>query len=88
MDVDRRLDLAPDNSYFAVGYPNDTLDITYTCPDGDPFTAPYAAMNEFLRTDAKYIRRQPAPNGTISGSASATRGDTSLNWSWALKPLI
>jgi hypothetical protein len=88
-DAESTLDLAPDHSYFAVGYPNGTLDVTYTCPGQDgSFTMPYTAMNEFLRTDAKFVRRQPAPNGTISGSASATRDGTALKWTWALKPLI
>jgi hypothetical protein len=88
-DAESALDLAPDDSYFAVGYPNDELDVTYTCPGEDgSFTMPYTAMNEFLRTDAKFVRRMPGPNGTISGTASATRDGKSLKWTWALKPLV
>jgi hypothetical protein len=88
-DAESALDLAPDHSYFAVGYPNDTLDVTYTCPGQDgSFTTTYTAMNEFLRTDAKFVRRMPGPNGTINGSASATRDGTALKWTWALKPLV
>jgi hypothetical protein len=88
------LDLAPDDSYYAVGFPGATLDVTYTCPGSDPFTVPYAAMNEFLRTNPPVVRRQPSPNGTISGSASAVSGPSpvgeskALKWSWALKPQL
>jgi hypothetical protein len=85
-DSESTLDLAPDNSYFAVGYPNDTLDVTYTCPGSDPFTMPYTAMNEFLRTNPGFQRRQPAPNGVIAGTASATREGKQLSWTWSLTP--
>jgi hypothetical protein len=87
-DAESTLDLAPDDSYFAVGFPNATLDVTYTCPDSDPFTMTYTAMNEFLRTNPGFQRRQPGPNGTVSGTATSTKGDTALKWTWALKPLI
>jgi hypothetical protein len=88
------LDLAPDDSYYAVGFPGATLDVTYTCPGSDPFTVPYAAINEFLRTNPPVVRRQPSPNGTISGSASAVSGPSpvgdskALKWSWALNPQL
>ena len=45
-------------------------------------------MNEFLRTSAGFERRTPGPDGALSGTASATRGGTQLQWSWALRPLI
>lgn len=87
-DAESTLDLAPDDSYFAVGFPNATLDVTYTCPGSDPFTMTYTAMNEFLRTNPGFQRRQPGPTGTLSGTATSTKADTALKWTWALKPLI
>lgn len=87
-DAESTLDLAPDDSYYAVGFPNTTLDVTYTCPDSEPFTTSYTAMNEFLRTNPGFQRRQPSPNGTISGSASAVKDGKTLKWSWALRPQI
>ena len=74
--------------YYAVGFPNGTLDVTYTCPDSDPFTVTYYAMNEFLRTNPMVVRRRPAPNGTISGSWSSVKDDKALTWTWALRPQI
>jgi hypothetical protein len=85
-DAESTLDLAPDDSYFALGYPNQTLDVTYTCPDSDPFTMTYTAMNEFLRTNPAFQRRFPGPNGAIAGSAAATRDGKQLSWSWSLRP--
>jgi hypothetical protein len=85
-DAESTLDLAPDDSYYAVGFPNSSLEVTYTCPGSDPVTAPYYPMNEFLRTNPLVVRRQPSPNGTISGSYAATGGDKSLSWTWSLRP--
>ena len=87
-DAESTLDLAPDDSYFAVAFPNGNLDVTYTCPGGDPFTVTYYAMNEWLRTNPGFVRRQPGPNGAISGSASTVKGETALKWTWALRPQI
>ena len=87
-DSESTLDLAPDNSYFAVGFPNDTLDVTYTCPGSDPFTMPYTAMNEFLRTNPGFLRRQPAPNGSIAGTAARPARGQALSWTWSLTPLV
>ena len=85
-DAESTLDLAPDDSYYAVGFPNGSIDVTYTCPGSDPFTVAYPVMNEFLRTNPLVVRRQPSPSGTISGTWSATSGDKVLKWTWALQP--
>jgi hypothetical protein len=87
-DAESTLDLAPDDSYYATGFPNGELDVTYACPDGDPFTVTYYAMNEFLRTNPMVVRRQPSPNGTISGRYSAVNADKALTWTWALRPQL
>lgn len=87
-DAESTLDLAPDDSYFAVAFPNANFDVTYTCPGSDPFTIAYYPMNEFLRTNPHFERRRPGPNGTISGSASAVKDGTALKWTWALRPQI
>jgi hypothetical protein len=93
-DAESTLDLAPDDSYYATGFPNGSLDVTYTCPGSDPFTVTYYAMNEFLRTNPPVVRRQPSPSGTVSGSASVVSpaspiGESkALKWSWALKPQL
>jgi hypothetical protein len=47
---------------------------------------PYTAMNEFLRTNPGFQRRQPAPNGVVAGTASATREGKQLSWTWSLTP--
>jgi hypothetical protein len=87
-DAESTLDLAPDDSYYAVGFPNAKIDVTYTCPDSDPATISYPVTNEFLRTNPMVVRRTPGPNGTISGSWSTAKDGKALKWSWALKPQI
>jgi hypothetical protein len=84
-DAESTLDLAPDDSYFAVGYATPTLDVTYTCPDGST-TMPYGAITEFLRTNPGFERRQPGADGSIAGSASASKDGKSLSWTWAFSP--
>jgi hypothetical protein len=85
-EAESTLDLAPDDSYFAVGYLAATLDATYVCPGGDPFTMPYTAISEFLRTNPGFERRVPDATGGLTGSASATKDGKSLSWSWSLSP--
>jgi hypothetical protein len=93
-DAESTLDLAPDDSYYATGFPNGQLDVTYVCPGSDPVTVTYYAINEFLRTNPMVVRRQPNPNGTISGTHSTVTGPSpsgetkALKWTWALKPQI
>ncbi len=85
-DAESTLDLAPDDSYFAVGHIAPTLDVTYVCPGGDPFTMAYGSITEYLRTNPGFERRQPDATGALSGSASATKDGKSLSWSWSLTP--
>jgi hypothetical protein len=87
-EAESTLDLAPDDSYFAVGYASPELVATYICPGEDPFTMPYGSITEYLRTDKAFVRRQPAVDGTIAGSAGATKDGKTLSWAWNLKPLI
>ncbi len=85
-DAESTLDVAPDDSYFAVGYATPTLDVTYTCPDGSA-TMPYGSITEFLRTNPGFERRQPGADGSIAGSASASSKDgKALSWTWAFSP--
>ena len=87
-EAESTLDLAPDDSYFAVGYTSPELVATYICPGEDPFTMAYGSITEYLRTDKGFVRRQPAVDGTIAGSAGATKDGKTLSWAWNLKPLI
>ena len=84
-DAESTLDLAPDDSYFAVGHVTPTLDVTYTCPDGST-TMPYGSITEFLRTNPGFERRQPGADGSIAGSASSSKDGKALSWTWAFSP--